>query len=157
MINIAHLIEITPDGGSVSKFQNFFQNVSYDGYLPVPFSVQGSVAQLNGENDILRILFPFASIGVALVEGGKGNRLSVLKIITRWLETNDDGIPSPNDYAVVSEYTEYYIGIGASFSETTIELRFKSAMDSVNANFPARTLTRENAGILPVNGNVSFR
>jgi hypothetical protein len=167
MINIANFIAITPKGGSVKRFQNFFYNASSSNSIAIPgtdsplyafapFSVQGATAQLNGENNILQVLFPFTTFGVRLVEEANGNRLSSMEMKTIWLETNSSG-NAPSDYIASAQYTDFYTGIGASFSDTTIELRFKSAMDSVNANFPARTLTRDNVGRLPLNADLSLQ
>lgn len=167
MINIAHFITITPKDGSAKRFQNFFylpdatSNVAIPGtssplFTFAPFSLQGATAQLNGENETLQILFPFTTFGVRLVEEGNGNRLSSLEVKTLWLE-NNTSTTDPSNYLVGAQYTEYYTGVGASFSDTTIELRFKSAMDSVNAALPARTFARENVGILPLNADVNLR
>ena len=46
------------------------------------------------------------------------------------------------------------MGIGASYSDTTIELRYRTAMDSVGATFPGRTLTRSLVGPLPLNAEL---
>lgn len=168
MINIAHFIAVTPKGCSVKRFQNFFYSSSSSSntiaipgtssplYAFAPFSIQGATAQLNGENETLQLLFPFTTFGVRLVEEGDGNRLSSLEIKTLWLETNT-ATSLPSNYTVSAQYTEYYTGLGASFSDTTIELRFKSAMDSVNANFPARSFSKANAGRLPLNADVNLR
>lgn len=167
MINIAHFIAITPKNGSIKRFQNFFysatanNNIAIPGtssplYAFAPFSVQGATAQLNGENETLQILFPFTTFGVRLVEEGDGNRLSSLEVKTLWLE-NNAATTTPSNYLVGAQYTEYYTGIGASFSDTTIELRFKSAMNSVNASFPARTFSRSNVGRLPLNADLNLR
>lgn len=171
MINIAHFITITPKSGNANgltrRFQNFFFSPSDAGTVPAPgtsspafsfapFSVQGSTAQLNGENETLQILFPFSTFAVRLVEEGNGNRLSSLEVRTLWLE-NNRATTNFSDYLVAAQYSEFYTGIGASFSDTTIELRFKSAMDSVNAGIPARTFGRDNVGILPLNADVNLR
>lgn len=166
MINIAHFIAITPKGSDTKRFQNFFYNASSSNAIAIPgtstplygfapFSVQGATAQLNGENETLQVLFPFTTFGVRLVEEGNGNRLSRLEVKTLWLE-NNQATSEPSDYIITAQYTEFYVGVGASFSDSTIELRFKSAMDSVNANFPAQTFTRENAGILPLNADINL-
>ena len=168
MINIAHFITITPKGGATRRFQNFFYAASDVGavaipgtssttYAFAPFSVQGSTAQLNGENETLVILFPFTTFGVRLVEEGSGNRLSSLEVRTVWLENTSATATAPSNYIIGAQYTEFYTGVGASFSDTTIELRFKSAMDSVNAGIPARTFARDNVGILPLNADVNLR
>lgn len=168
MINIAHFIAITPQASVTKRFQNFFYSASSESnvfaipgtasplYSFAPFSLQGATAQLNGENETLQLLFPFTTFGVRLVEEGSGNRLSALEVKTIWLESNAS-TTNPSDYFVSAQYTEYYTGIGASFSDSTIELRFKTAMDSVNANFPVRTFSRSNVGRLPLNADLRLR
>jgi hypothetical protein len=169
MINIAHFITITPKqtGAVERRFQNFFYASSSSPLIAVPgtssplyafapFRVEGATAQLNGENETVQVLFPFTTFGVRLVEEGDGNRLSRMEIKTVWLE-NNKSTSEPADYLVSAQYTDFYIGVGASFSDTTIELRFKSAMDSVNANIPALSFTKQNTGILPLNSDINLR
>lgn len=169
MINIAHFIAITPrqTGAVTKRFQNFFYASSSSPLIAVPgttsplyafapFRVEGSTAQLNGENETVQVLFPFTTFGVRLVEEGDGNRLSRMEVKTIWLE-NNNATSEPSDYLMSAQYTEFYVGVGASFSDTTIELRFKSAMDSVNANIPAQSFTKQNAGILPLNSDINLR
>jgi hypothetical protein len=169
MINIAHFITITPKqtGAVPRRFQNFFYassssplialpGTSSPLYAFAPFRVEGATAQLNGENETVQVLFPFTTFGVRLVEEGDGNRLSRMELRTVWLENNKT-TNEPSDYLVSAQYTDSYIGVGASFSDTTIELRFKSAMDSVNANIPALSFTKQNTGILPLNSDINLR
>jgi hypothetical protein len=86
-----------------------------------------------------------------LLDAGNGNRLGRLVLSTVWLTSN-------NEIAVNgATQVEYLVGIGASISETTIELRYRSAIDSVVSNFPARVLTRQLVGPLPVSANVSLQ
>ena len=178
MINIAHFVVIETSSRTF-RLQNFFtkgsnaantQIPNFDVAFPndpvggedssnygfAPFSVQGSSSQLNGENEPLLILLPFTRFSVQLVEEGNGNRLSKLQLKTIWLEGSD---PDGNgiQYSTLSRFTEFYVGIGASFSETTIELRFRSAMDAVGARFPGDRFTRDNVGILPVERQIRSR
>jgi hypothetical protein len=156
----------TPISGTTHRYQNFFygtndSQVAVPGtsvplYEFAPFRAEGSLASLNGENALLRVLFPHSEFSVALVEEGDGNRLSRLSFKTAWLG-NTGSLSSYENYSTVASYDEYYIGVGASFDDTTVELRFRSAMDSVGANFPRRTFNTTNVGILPVTAEVSFR
>jgi len=134
------------------RYQNYFvgQSSSYlsESYDFAPFRAEGALASLNGDNENLRILFPNIEVALRLVEQADGNRLSELTLVTAWLNASDQIlIPMP----------DYYIGIGASYSETTIELRFRSAIDSVGSAFPARTLTRDLVGPLPLNSELYLR
>jgi hypothetical protein len=71
-------------------------------------------------------------------------------LTTQWLNAN----LLPQQGRTIEER---YVGIGASFSETTVELRFRTAMDSVGAQFPSRTLTRGLVGPLPINADLVLR
>jgi hypothetical protein len=133
------------------RYQNFFVQqpriLAGARFEFAPFRAEGSTANLNGDNGLVRVLFPNDKDGIAikLVEQGDGNRLSELTITTQWL--NDALAPSRT-------YEERYVGIGASYSDTTIELRYRTAMDSVGAQFPAQTLTRSLVGLLPLNAQL---
>lgn len=148
-IRIAQFFRLTTSAGRVHRFQNYFigENRSYLGqsYGFAPFQADGALASLNGENQQLRILFPSQEVVIRLVEEGDGNRMSELELTTAWLSGSDQ---------IVTTYQDFYVGIGATYNDDTVELRFRSAMDSVGAGFPARTLTSDNVGILPLNADL---
>lgn len=128
-------------------------------YRFAPFRAEGALAALNGDNEILRLLFPHSEFTIAMVEEGNGNRLSQLTLKTVWMASTGN-ITDYASYSLASataQYEESYVGVGASFDDTTVELRFRSAMDSVGASFPRRTFTSSNVGILPLNAEVSLR
>jgi hypothetical protein len=137
------------------RYQNYFVNQSVNwpkstspSYAFAPFQVEGTVSTLGGDNSILRVMFPSVEVAIRLVEQGNGNRLSRLTLSTVWLNAK---------WEQSKVYEEKYIGIGAAFSETTIELRFRSAMDSVGSQFPARKLSRSSVGLLPLSADLSLQ
>ena len=134
-------------------YQNYFikENKTLGGvpYSFVPFEIEGGVSSLNADNQQVTLRLPASEYAVRLVELGDGNRLSKLVVYTRFINANGA--------IKTGGFDEYYVGIGASFSDDTIELRFRSALDGVAAGFPARTLTEENVGILPLESNLSLR
>ena len=149
-IRICQFFDLTTSSGGRYLFQNYFVNEAktYDGvkYNFAPFRAEGSVASLNGDNGILQILFPALDITLALLQAGDGNRLSRLKLTTVWL-------------TATGSYTnkimpDYFIGTGSSVSDTTVELRFRSSIDSVASNFPNRTLDRALVGPLPLDAQL---
>jgi hypothetical protein len=157
-IRICQFFDMTSRMGTYFfRYQNYFVNqdkrypseINGDLYQFAPFRAEGSVSSLNGENELLRILFPNIEYALQLLHEADGNRLTRLNLYTMWLTAD-------NEYTTTI-FPEYYVGIGSSISETTIELRFRSAIDSVTSNFPARTLTRELVGPLPLDSNVSLR
>ena len=139
----------------VRRYQNYFarQDITFAGetYKFAPFQVQGSVSSLNGDNSQIQVLFPTTQYAIKLVELGGGNRKSALTLYTRSVPRDSTGAVSS------SGPTEQYIGLGASFSADTIELRFNTAADSVASNFPAQRLNQENVGILPLDSALSLR
>jgi hypothetical protein len=164
-IRVAHFAFIETANQRSHYYQNYFFGkdftaVSIPGtaspvYRHAPFEARGSTAALGGDNPALQLLFPHTAFAIAMVEDGEGNRLSKLQLKTVWMASND--ISNYSSYTVVNQYTEYYIGVGAAFSDTTIELRFRSAMDSVGASFPAQQLNRQNVGILPLNADLRLQ
>jgi hypothetical protein len=148
-IRIAQYFDLATANGVRHRYQNFFVQepriLAGVRYEFAPFRAEGSTANLNGDNALVRVLFPNVEYAIRLVEQGDGNRLSRLTITTQWL--NAALAPSRT-------YEERYVGIGASYSDTTIELRYRTAMDSVGAAFPAQTLTRSLVGPLPLNAQL---
>ena len=133
-----------PDQEPITK-QNYFPAAPDF----APFQVQGSVSSLGGDNSQIQILFPTTDYAIALVESGNGNRRSQLILTTNFVSAGHvvEGLISQ----------EFYIGLGATFSENTIELRFNTAVDAVGSNFPAQQLNEDNVGILPLDSALSLR
>lgn len=152
MIRIANYFRLTMANGVVHRYQNYFisQSSNYLGeaYAFAPFQAEGSMAALNGDNQQLRVLFPNVEYALRLVEEGDGNRLSELRLTTAWLTASDQ---------ISNVLNDFYVGIGAGFSDTTLELRFRSAIDSVGSEFPGRTFTRDLVGPLPLNAELVLR
>lgn len=154
-IRICNFFELETTTGKYHYYQNYFIAASKDflgqPYAFAPFQADGALANLNGDNQQLRVLFPAQELVIRLVEEGDGNRLSVLRLVTTYINAAGDiqNTPAP--------MTSFFVGVGATFSDTTVELRFRSSMDSVGASFPARTLTVDNVGILPLNADLSLR
>jgi len=148
-IRIAQYFDLTTANGVRHRYQNFFVQepriLAGARFEFAPFRAEGSTANLNGDNALVRVLFPNVEYAIRLVEQGDGNRLSRLTITTQWLNAA---------LAASRTYEERYVGIGASYSDTTIELRYRTAMDSVGAAFPAQTLTRSLVGPLPLNAQL---
>lgn len=138
---------------STNYYQNYFINeakkIGGQSYLFAPFRTEGSAANLGGDNTSLQLLLPNDAFAMRFVEQGNGNRLSYMELTTHWLNANNA--------FTGSSYTEYYTGIGSAFSETTIELRFRSSMDSVGGQFPRATFTKNLVGPLPTSAEISLR
>ena len=151
-IRIVNYFRLITANGITHRFQNYFvgQASQYlsESYAFAPFQAEGSLASLGGDNDQMRVLFPNVEYALRLVEEGEGNRLSELRLTTALFTCSDQ---------IANTLTDFYVGIGAGFSETTLELRFRSAIDSVGSEFPGRTFTRDLVGPLPLNAELSLR
>ena len=151
-IRICQFFDLTTSNGRRHRYQNYFvgQNFTFlsEQYGFAPFQADGALASLNGDNAQLQVLFPNLELVLRLVEEGDGNRLSVLALTTAWLTGSGQ---------IANTFTDYFVGTGASFSEDTVELRFRSSMDSVGAGFPGRTFTSDNVGVLPLNSELFLR
>ena len=152
-LRIVQYFNYTSKTGTLHRYQNYFigENRTYGGntYAFAPFQASGSLSSLNGDNETVQVLFPATEYAIRIVDGANGNRQSRLELTTMWL-TGDN-----NNSNVF--FTENLVGIGASFDDTTLELRFRTAMDSVGASFPTRTFTRDNVGVLPINAELYLR
>lgn len=153
-IRIVQLFVLRTSSGATYRRQNYFINSSIKvggkGYFYAPFQVQGTVSNLNGDNSQIQVLFPATETIIRLVEGANGNRNSRLTLTTY-------SVSASGDLSSNFMSQETYIGLGASFNEDTIELRFNTAADSVASNFPGRRLSRDNVGFLPLDSSLSLR
>lgn len=152
VIRIAQFFYLVDQQNRKYSYQNYFVQASKKlgtiNYTFAPFRTEGTVSNVTGDNALLQVLFPADDFSIALTEQADGNRFTRLTLTTQWLNANEQTIRTEE---------ERYVGIGASFSDTTLELRFRSAMDSVGARFPARTMTLQNVGPLPVSSQISFQ
>jgi hypothetical protein len=148
-IRICNFFNLLTTAGKTHRYQNYFiaESKSFLGqsYAFAPFQASGALASLNGDNQQLRVLFPSQELVIRLVEEGDGNRLSVLTLTTAWITGGG---------AISTTFTDYFVGTGSTFSDDAVELRFRSSMDSVGAGFPARTLTADNVGVLPLSAEL---
>lgn len=151
-IRVAQFFYLVDQANNIYAFQNYFVNSTVNigtvSYTFAPFRAEGTVSNLTGDNALLQVLFPARGYSLKLAEQADGNRLTRLTLTTQWLNAND---------SMVRSYEERYVGIGASISDTTLELRYRSAMDSVGAQFPGQRMTRRNVGPLPTNSQISLQ
>lgn len=152
VIRICQFFDLLTDNGNRHRYQNYFIGETRthrgDDYEFAAFRAEGSLSSLNGDNQAMQVLFPNKGPIVRLVEAGRGNRLSTLTLYNAWLDATG---------RVLTDIPDFFVGTGAAFTDETVELRFRSAMDSVGATFPAQTLTTENVGVLPLNSELYLR
>lgn len=151
VIRLVQYFRLITSSGSQHLYQNYFPaSSSYNGqsYLFAGFGTKGATAALGGDNGTFSVLFGKEPFILQALQEGNGNRLSRLTLTTRYLNALDQP---------TTTYQERYIGIGSSIGDTNVELRFRSAMDSVGAIYPNRTFTRKLVGPLPINSDISLR
>ena len=147
---------------SIHRLQNYFVNQTKTFSMTLaegtveaakpydfaPFSIQGTTMSLGGDNNAMQLLLPMNELAIKFVEVGNGNRNSRLSVANIFINAAD---------AENVQSIDHYVGQGASFSEDTIELRFRGANDSVGNGFPSRKLTRALVGVLPLNADVRLQ
>jgi hypothetical protein len=152
-IRIVQFFDLVDANNQTHRYQNYYvgQSKTFGGvsYSFAPFQVEGATSSLNGDNEQIQILFPATTYAIKLVEAGEGNRKSRLILSTRFV--NENGGISDNGPRGI------FVGLGASFSTETVELRFSSALDAAASQFPATTLTSDNAGVLPLESQLQLR
>ncbi len=151
-IRLVQFFNLTDATGLRYLFQNYFiegKNRGNKMFDFAPFQVIGETSSIGGDNSQIQILFPATQYAIALVETGKGNRKTQLELTTRIVDES----------GAVKELLskEFYIGLGATFSEDTVELRFSTAIDAVGSSFPAQRLSEDNVGNLPLESALSLR
>ena len=153
-IRMVQFFDLLTDNNKRHRFQNYYvgQSKTFGGvsYGFAPFQIEGATSSLNGDNEQIQILFPATEYAIRLVEDGQGNRKSQLTLHTRFIGSNN-GEPGDNGPRGI------FVGLGASFSTETVELRFNSALDAAASQFPATTLTSKNAGVLPLESQLQLR
>ena len=70
-IRIAQFFKLQAANGQEHYYQNYFANetISYGGksYSFAPFRAEGTTASLNGDNNVLQVLFPNVDFAVQLL------------------------------------------------------------------------------------------
>jgi len=153
LIRLCQMFELRLVGQPVYRGQNIFigERYTYAGiqYEFVPFEVTGTTQSLGGDNPQVSLLMPNEQIILTMLEGGQGNRNSTMRLTQLWLTPAFTPLPGP--------LQEFYVGIGAGDSDTTVELRFRSPMDAATSRFPRQILSAQNVGILPLNTELNLR
>ena len=79
-IRVCQFFDIDTKNGPNRRYQNYFigesKSLGGQSYDFAPFQVQGGIANLNGDNEQIQVLFPATQYAIRLVEEGNGNRLS---------------------------------------------------------------------------------
>jgi hypothetical protein len=142
--NYGHLFEVGPAGQATRfNFQNFrigdqinYSNKKYD-YLPFGFG--GAVASLKGDN--LDATLQLANTDITRNWATQAlQNLWVGKVTTvLWSEAN------------IARVLYSYWGVCSTggWDETAIQISLNSVLDAVDANVPARKLTRYSVGNIP--------
>jgi hypothetical protein len=146
--NYGHLFEVGPTNQTRFSFQNFRINAQIThnnrNYLYLPFGFGGAVATLKGDN--LDATLQFGNTDITrnwTAEAIQG--LWVGKVTTvLWSE------------ASIARVLYSYWGVcsAGGWDETSIQVSLNSVLDAVDANVPARRLTRRTIGNIPFTSSV---
>ncbi|NBS67626.1 hypothetical protein EBT31_01750 [bacterium] len=142
-----HLLEVGPAGQAAQyRFQNYAINQNVNGYLFLPFSFGGAVANLQGDNLDATLQLANTPMTRSWVTTALDN-LWVGKVTTiLW---------TPSTGAVQQTLYQYWGGCSSGgWDETVVQLRLDSVLDSVQANIPGRRLHRWLVGNIPFTAQI---
>jgi len=146
--NYGHLFEVGPAGQPSYFFQNFRigDQINYDNkaYLYLPFAFGGAVASLKGDNLDATVQLANTEITRNWATQAIEN-LWVAKVTTvLWSEAN------------IARALYSYWGVAATgnWDESNIQVTLNSVLDAVDANIPARKITRNSVGNIPFTSSV---
>lgn len=142
-----HLLAVGPSGQAAQfRFQNYAINQDVGGYLFVPFSFSGAVADLQGDNLDANLQFANTDITRSWAVDALNNSW-VAKVTTVLWDTST--------YAVQNTLYEYWGSCASGgWDEASLQISLNSVLDAVQVNIPGRRLHRWQVGSIPFTAQI---
>jgi hypothetical protein len=149
---VGNYLQLSPPTGTILRAQNYHINESVrfnnQWWTYLPFGFSGITANRRGENSESVLVFANNEISRAW---------GMDAIENAWLAECWLVILDPDTRAVLSTLTSYAGQVaGGSWEDTTLNLRLDNILDAVGTDVPARILTSNLVGKLPVSANLGF-
>lgn len=142
-----HLLDVGPSGQAARfRFQNYAIGQTVNGYMFLGFGFGGAVATLQGDNLDATLQLPNTDMTRSWATQALENQW-VAKVTTILWEPSS---------GTVQRTLYQYFGSCASggWDETTLQISLNSVLDSVQANVPARRLSRSLVGNIPFTAQI---
>ena len=143
-LNLGVLLELKAKNATRYRFQNYRvgSDVSYQGtWLFAPFSFNGAVSTLKGENLDAALIFPSTKIVRAWASEALRDQWTG---VARVMLLTDEGDINSELYA--------YTGVIASggWNDTSVELSLNTIVDAVRGEIPGRRMNNQLVGNIPI-------
>ena len=148
-LNLGVLLDLKTKSATQYRFQNFkvANDVSYQGqtYLFAPFSFNGAISNLKGENLDAGLIFPSTKIVRAWAAEALTNRWMGY---ARVMLLNDDSTINNQLYS--------YTGAIASggWDTNSVELSLNTIVDAVRGEIPGRRMNEQLVGNIPITASI---
>lgn len=148
-LNLGVLLELKTKNATQYRFQNFkvSNDVSHEGHawLFAPFSFNGAISNLKGENLDAGLIFPSTKIIRAWASEALTNQWMG---VARVMLLNDDSTVNNQLYS--------YTGVIAAggWDTNTVELSLNTIVDAVRGEVPGRRMNAQLVGNIPITANI---
>ena len=145
---VGNFLELKKASGTVSRWQNFWIKENIDGYSFIPFGFSGLTTNRQGDNIDASLVFPNNELS---------RQYALEATQEKWVATVRMFIFDPADKTKRDLLTTYIGQVTSStWNETQIQVRLNSLLDAVGGDIPARRLTQDLVGYIPVTSNIQL-
>lgn len=148
-LNLGILLELKTRSANKFRFQNFkvSENVTYGSHTWAfaPFSFNGAISTLTGDNLDAGIIFPSVQATRAWASEALADRwVGIVKVMLL------------NDASVIERQLYSYTGVIANgvWNDTNVELSLNTIVDSVRGEIPGRRMNAQLVGNIPITASI---
>ena len=145
---IGHFLDLNVGGSTVFNWQNFWIKENVDNYSFIPFGFSGLTTNRQGDNIDAALVFPNRDLS---------RQYALEATQQKWVAKVQMFTFDPED-KTKRELLTTYIGqvTSSTWNETQIQVRLNSLLDAVGGDIPARRLTQDLVGYIPVTSNIQL-
>ena len=141
-------LDLTSGNGTVYRWQNFWIKENVDGYSFIPFGFSGLTTNRQGDNVDAILVFPNNELS---------RQWALLATQQKWLAKIQVLLFDPDDKTKRTVLHNYIGQVSTSgWGDTTINLRLNTLLDAVGSDIPARRLTQNLVGYVPISSNIQL-
>ena len=144
---VGHFLDLKyQNGNALYRWQNFWIKENVDNYSFIPFGFSGLTANRAGDNIDASLVFPNNELS---------RQWALLATQQKWVAQVQVMMFDPADKTDLTTLHTYIGQISSTtWDETTINIRLNSIIDAVGGDVPARRLTQQLVGNLPLSSNL---
>ena len=141
-------LDLTSGNGTIYRWQNFWIKENVDGYSFIPFGFSGLTTNRQGDNIDATLVFPNNELS---------RQWALLATQQKWIAKVQVLLFDPDDKTKRTLLHNYIGQVSASgWGDTAINLRLNTLLDAVGSDIPARRLTQNLVGYVPISSNIQL-